>query len=79
MTKQSALYKLYADRLARCSSPDELLKLSREISEIPFRVTERTALLVSLVFIAKHFDKEGKKIKKVTENEVISLDRDDPQ
>ena len=77
MARQSALYKIYADRLSRCSSPDELLQLSREISQIPFLATERTALFVSCVFIAKRFDKKGKQFRKAIVNEDFLLDRDD--
>lgn len=36
MAKKSALFNLYSDKLSRCSSPDELLKLSSEISKISF-------------------------------------------
>lgn len=77
MAKQSALYKLYADRLSRCKSPDELLQLSREISNIPFKAHERTALMLSCVFIAKQFDRDAKKLRKVIANEDFSVDCDD--
>lgn len=77
MAKQSALYKLYADRLSRCKSPDELLELCREISRISFRAHERTALIVSCAIIAKQFDKDAKKLRKAIANEDFSVDRDD--
>ena len=74
MAKNSALYKLYADRLARCKSPDELIELSKEISKISFRAHERAALALSCMFIAKEFDKENKKLRKVLANEDFSMD-----
>ena len=73
MAKQSALYNLYADRLARCQSPDELLTISKEISSISFRANERAALMLSCMFIAKQFDKEEKKLRKALANEDFSM------
>lgn len=59
MAKNSALFNLYKERITRCKSPDELLKLSKEISKISFKLRERTALILACVFAAKWFDKHG--------------------
>lgn len=59
----STIYTMYKQKLERCQSPDELLKICDEINKIPFRAKERTALLVSAVLIAKYFDKHGAKPK----------------
>lgn len=75
MLKKSALYNLYADRLARCKSPDELMAISREITTINFKPNERAALALSCMFIAKQFDKEDKKLRKALANEDFSMVR----
>lgn len=59
MAKNSALFNLYKERIARCKTPDELLKVSKEISKISFKLHERTALIVACAFAAKWFDKHG--------------------
>lgn len=59
MAKNSALFNLYKERIARCKSPDELLKLSKKISKISFKLHERTALFLACTFAAKWFDKHG--------------------
>lgn len=57
--KRSALFNLYNDRIARCKTSDELLKLSREVSMLQLNVTEKTALCLLCVYAAKWFDKHG--------------------
>lgn len=69
---KSVLFKYYSDKIARCKSPDELLKISREISSKSFRADEKTALALACVFAAKQFDKQLKKAG--VSNEVSSLD-----
>ena len=59
MAKQSQLYNMYVDRLNRCSSPDELLTISKEIKAAPLKKKEMTALALACVFAAKYFDKHG--------------------
>ena len=59
MPKHSALFNLYQERISRCKSPDELLKLSKEITTKSFKGNEKLALTLACIFAAKWFDKHG--------------------
>ena len=59
MPRHSALFNLYQDRISRCKSPDELLKLSNEITSKSFMGNEKIALTLACIFAAKWFDKHG--------------------
>ena len=59
MPKRSALFNLYQDRISRCKSSDELLKLSKEITTKSFKRIEKIALTLACIFAAKWFDKHG--------------------
>ena len=62
MSRTSQLYNMYADRLNRVQSPDELVQLSREINASSLKQREKTALALACIFAAKYFDKHGGKI-----------------
>lgn len=70
---KSALFKYYSDKLARVKSPEELQKLAKEIREKSFRADEKTALVVSCMFIAKQFDKKAAKSKVGVTDETVPL------
>ena len=59
MPKHSALFNLYQERISRCKSSDELLRLSREITTKSFKGNEKLALTLACIFAAKWFDKHG--------------------
>lgn len=59
MPKHSALFNLYQERISRCQSSDELLKLSREITTKSFKGAEMVALVLLCIYAAKWFDKHG--------------------
>lgn len=59
MPKRSAFFNLYQERIFRCKSPDELLKLSKEITTKSFKGGEKIALTLACIFAAKWFDKHG--------------------
>lgn len=59
MSKHFALFNLYQDRISRCKSSDELLKLSKEITTKSFKGNEKIALTLACIFAAKWFDKHG--------------------
>ena len=59
MPKRSALFNLYQDRISRCQSSDELLKLSKEITTKSFKGAEKIALALLCIYAAKWFDKHG--------------------
>lgn len=59
MPKHSALFNLYQERISRCNSSDELLKLSKEITTKSFKGNEKLALSLACIFAAKWFDKHG--------------------
>lgn len=71
---KSALFKYYSDKLARVKSPDELLKLANEIKTKSFKASEKTALALSCMFIAKQFDEKAAKSKVGVSDEDLSLD-----
>lgn len=62
MSRTSQLYNMYADRLNRVQTPDELLQLSREINASSLKQHEKAALALACIFAAKYFDKHGGKI-----------------
>lgn len=71
---KSALFKYYSDKLARVKSPNELLKLANEIKTKSFKASEKTALALSCMFIAKQFDKKAAKLKVGVSDEDLPLD-----
>ena len=66
MAKHSALFRYYKQLLERCSSADELLQISREISTNDFSGPEKIALMVSCTLIAEEFDKKGQVVYEVS-------------
>lgn len=62
MSRTSQLYNMYADRLNRVQTPDELVQLSREINASSLKSREKTALALACIFAAKYFDKHGGKL-----------------
>ena len=70
---KSALFKYYSDKLARVKSPEELQKLAKEITTKSFRASEKAALAVSCMFIAKQFDKKAAKSKVGVTDETVPL------
>lgn len=71
---KSALFKYYSDKLARVKSPDELLRLANEIKTKSFKASEKAALALSCMFIAKQFDKKAAKSKVGVSDEDLPLD-----
>lgn len=65
MPKRSALFNLYQERISCCKSPDELYKISIEISTKSFVGNEKLALTLACIFAAKWFDKHGSAPSKV--------------
>lgn len=62
MSMTSQLYNMYADRLNRVQTPDELVSLSREINASSLKQREKAALALACIFAAKYFDKHGGKL-----------------
>lgn len=72
MSRTSRLYNMYADRLNRVQTPDELVQLSREINASSLKQREKAALALACIFAAKYFDKHGGKIH--AENSALECD-----
>lgn len=57
--KSSQIFNAFKDRLQRCKDPDELLQISKEITQADLIADEKTALALACVYYAKQMDKRG--------------------